>query len=199
MLHLFVFKDFILDKGTKHEYIPAMKTILIMIDLPKAHKNQSLPAPNRFPWPPVIYLSAAAVALAINAILPLPWPTGGSAASLLMVGLFCAALAFALDLSAALAFRKHKTTILPHRAASNLITSGPFRFSRNPIYVANTLLMTAAGLIFGIGWLVIAAGPAAVLTHHLAVKREEVHLAKTFGSAWATYAARVPRWVGLPG
>ena len=112
-----------------------------------------------------------------------------------IIGLCLACAAIALDVTAALAFRRHRTTILPHRGATALITDGPFGWSRNPIYVANTLLVAGAGLFFGMLWLVIAAFVAAVLTQKLAIEREERHLAARFGQAWAEYAARTPRWL----
>ena len=111
------------------------------------------------------------------------------------IGLCLACAAVALDVTAALAFRRHRTTILPHRGATALITEGPFGWSRNPIYVANTLLVTGMGLLFGSAWLVIAAFVAAFLTQKLAIEREEGHLAARFGQAWTEYAARTPRWL----
>ena len=84
---------------------------------------------------------------------------------------------------------------MPNRPATALITSGPFALSRNPIYVANTLLVGGLGLAFGIGWLVIAALLGALLTRKLAIAREEHHLAARFGAEWQAYAARTPRWL----
>ncbi len=71
----------------------------------------------------------------------------------------------------------------------------PFSKSRNPIYVANTLLVLGAGLLFGILWLVIAALLAAFATQKLAIEREERHLAARFGPDWRAYAAQTPRWL----
>jgi protein-S-isoprenylcysteine O-methyltransferase Ste14 len=159
--------------------------------------NDSLPPrPNKIPWPPILFVVFAAIGVALHRAVPLPWPQGAIAAALLMVGLFFVAAAIALELAAVLAFRKARTTILPHRAATDLITGGPFRFSRNPIYVGNTLLVLGAALVFGVGWLVAAAFFAAVAVHYLAVLREEKYLSVAFGAAWRDYAARVPRWVG---
>jgi len=112
-----------------------------------------------------------------------------------MAGLFLIAAGTALDLATMLAFRRHRTTLLPHRGATKLITDGPFRYSRNPIYLGNTLLVAGVGLAFGIGWLIPAALAGAVATQRLAILREERHLASRFGSAWDAYAARTPRWL----
>ena len=151
--------------------------------------------PNRIPWPPMIYGGLALLALALHWAVPLGWPEGIARMVLAAVGLCLACAAVAFDVTAALAFRRHRTTILPHRGATALITDGPFARSRNPIYVANTLLVAGVGLIFGIGWLVMAAVAGAVLTQKLAIEREERHLAARFGEAWQDYAARTPRWL----
>lgn len=72
---------------------------------------------------------------------------------------------------------------------------GPFRFSRNPIYLANTLLLIGIGLAAGNGWFVPLALLMAVLVDRLAIRREERHLAIRFGNAWIDYAAATPRWL----
>ncbi|PZF77089.1 isoprenylcysteine carboxylmethyltransferase family protein [Aestuariivirga litoralis] len=151
--------------------------------------------PNTIPWPPLLFAGATILALWLQHVVPLPWPGGAWAAVLAMAGVFLAAAGIALDLATMLAFRRHRTTVLPNRGATRLITDGPFRFSRNPIYVGNTLLVAGAGLAFGIAWLVPAALAAAFATRKLAIEREERHLALRFGQEWTTYAARTPRWL----
>lgn len=151
--------------------------------------------PNTIPWPPILFAGAALVALGLQALVPLPWPGGAWAAILLMAGLFLAAAGLALDLATMLTFRRFRTTVLPHRGATRLITEGPFRLSRNPIYVGNTLLVAGAGLVFGVAWLIPAAFAGAYATAKLAIAREEQHLALRFGPDWAAYAARTPRWL----
>jgi protein-S-isoprenylcysteine O-methyltransferase Ste14 len=151
--------------------------------------------PNRIPWPPLIYLAAALIAYVLHRLVPLPWVPGVLQAVLYWTGLLLLGAAIATEMWTALVFRKHRTTILPHRAASHLITTGPFVWSRNPIYVGNTTLLVGAGLVFGMAWFCIMALAAAFTTQKLAIEREEKHLAAKFGSAWQTYAARVPRWL----
>ena len=177
-----------------------IKPMLDFVDMPAV----KLPAmtdlatrPNTIPWPPILFAAAALIALGLQALLPLPWPGGGWAAVLAMLGVFLMAAGIALDLATMLAFRRHQTTVLPHRGATRLITDGPFRFSRNPIYVGNTLLVAGAGLVFGVAWLIPAALAGAFATGRLAIAREEQHLALRFGAAWSAYAARTPRWLLL--
>jgi protein-S-isoprenylcysteine O-methyltransferase Ste14 len=152
--------------------------------------------PNHVPWPPILYLGTAMTTWLIHQYAaPLPWPTGAAQAALSMLGVFLIALGVAIEIATVLTFRKNKTTVLPHRVATNLITTGPFKYSRNPIYLANTMLLAGAGLVFGIAWFIAGAVVAALLTHHLAIRREEQHLAAKFGDAWTAYTDRTPRWI----
>jgi protein-S-isoprenylcysteine O-methyltransferase Ste14 len=151
--------------------------------------------PNTIPWPPIIYLSAAAVGVVAQRVMPMPWVESDLASALQILGAALVAAAIALDVTTLATFRKHKTTVMPNKAATNLITSGPFAWSRNPIYVGNTALVLGAGFYFGNVWLVGLAFVAAFITQKLAVEREEKHLAAKFGDVWESYAARVRRWV----
>jgi len=152
-------------------------------------------SPNAVPWPPILYVAAAVCGLLLHLLFPLPWPAGMGRVSLAALGVFLVGTGLALEITASLAFRRHRTTILPHRGAKALITDGPFARSRNPIYVGNTLLLAGVGLLSGIAWLIAAAAIAAFATKKLAIEREERHLAARFGRAWENYAARTPRWL----
>jgi protein-S-isoprenylcysteine O-methyltransferase Ste14 len=89
-----------------------------------------------------------------------------------------------------------KANILPHRGATRLVTWGPFGVSRNPIYLGNTVMTASAALAFGKLWLLPAAIAAGFATHHLAILREEAHLAANFGDDWRAYLGRTSRWLG---
>ena len=149
--------------------------------------------PNTIPWPPLLFGGAAAAALAVHGLVPLPFPDGPMWQ---VPGALMAVAAITIDLLAFAAFRRHQTTILPHRGADHLITTGIYGWSRNPIYLGNLLLVAGAGLFFGIWWLVLAAPIALLLTRKLAVEREERHLARRFGQAWQDYARTTHRWLG---
>jgi protein-S-isoprenylcysteine O-methyltransferase Ste14 len=149
--------------------------------------------PNRLPWPPIVFGSAAVAAWLAGRALPLPWP---ALPALAMLGWAMIAAGLALDLWAMAVMWRQQANILPHRAATALVTAGPFAWSRNPIYLGNTLLLSGCGLAFGNAWLLLAAAAAAVAVTVLAIRREEAHLAARFGDAWTTYAARTARWFG---
>ena len=84
--------------------------------------------------------------------------------------------------------------------APQLATGGPYRFSRNPLYLSN--LLVAAGLVLyahAFSVLVSALFILAILAHHiLLVRHEEAVLAQRFGAVYAAYRREVPRWIGLP-
>lgn len=152
--------------------------------------------PNRVPWPPLLTLGLIGLGFAAHAVAPLPWPRGTTAIALSVLGVIGVCGALGLDLGAVLAMRRHRTTFLPHRGADALVTEGPFARSRNPIYVGNVCLTAGIGLLLGNPWLLVAATALAVSLQHLAIRREEAHLAARFGGAWDEYRRRVPRWIG---
>ena len=157
--------------------------------------SDTLDRPNVIPWPPLIYLAAAAVAVVLHLWLPLPWFGGIVQGILMAIGLCGICTGVALEIVTALTFRRYRTTIWPNRGASQLITEGPFARSRNPIYAGNTLLMFSVGLLFGVAWFLPAALFAATLVQKLAIEREESHLAARFGADWEAYARKTPRWL----
>lgn len=151
--------------------------------------------PNVIPWPPVILLLLAAVAVALHMLLPIAPPPGAVIWLRTLGGAVCA-VGLGLDLWALLTMYRHRTNILPHRAADRLVTSGPFRFSRNPIYLGNTALLAGLAAVLANPFFLLAAPLNVALVDKLAVAREEAHLEDRFKDAWRAYAARVPRWIG---
>ena len=151
--------------------------------------------PNTLPWPPMLYAGLIIVAMVLNRAAPLPIASEPAPGWLFTVGTMLFVTGFALDIGTLLLFARRKANFLPHRAATQLITDGTFRLSRNPIYLGNTLALLGAGIAFNSLWLILAALLAAILVHHLAIVREERHLAAKFGAEWQAYAKRTPRWL----
>jgi len=153
--------------------------------------------PNTIPWPPILFGGGAVLAWVLGRAMPLPgWWIGAGFAPVHWLGFAMMAAGLLLDLWTMAVMWRGRANILPHRAATALVTSGPFGFSRNPIYLGNTLLLIGVGLGFGLVWFVVAALMAAGLVGRLAILREEAHLNARFGREWREYALRVNRWVG---
>jgi protein-S-isoprenylcysteine O-methyltransferase Ste14 len=151
--------------------------------------------PNSFPWPPVIYCIAIAVAVLLGYFVPLPWIPVPMSDILFAVGWLLVAGAIAIDVGAIRTMSRHKTTVMPHRGSAHLVTDGPFSFTRNPIYLGNTMLTFGVGLISGIAWFLPLALIAAFVTQKLAIEREEKHLYLRFGKRFRDYSKRVRRWI----
>jgi len=155
----------------------------------------SIAPPSTIPWPPIIYLAAIACAAGLNLALPLPWIGSPMADILLAVGGLCIFAMLAIDFSAMRTLRRANTTVMPNRVSEHLVTTGPYSLTRNPIYLANTLLVVGIGLISGIAWFLPLAFFAAFLTQKLAIEPEERHLAQRFGKRYHDYSRRVRRWI----
>lgn len=148
--------------------------------------------PNRYPLPPLLTAAALIIAVVLQWIAPIAWD---GAVAWRILGTVVALGAVALMVWAALHMRHRKVNILPHRAATGLVTDGPFAWSRNPIYLADVLVVAGLGLAFANAWMVMAAIVLALLLREWAAKREERHLAARFGAEWDAYAAKVRRWL----
>jgi protein-S-isoprenylcysteine O-methyltransferase Ste14 len=150
--------------------------------------------PSAFPWPPVLLAAALVAAWLLGRYLPLPWPGIDDAparAAAIAVGL----AGLALIAWAAVTLRRHGTTILPDKGADRLVTDGPFRFRRNPIYIAHVLILVSIAQLTLNIWFAILALVDAILVTWLAILPEERHLEAKFGEAYRAYKAAVRRWI----
>ena len=89
-----------------------------------------------------------------------------------------------------------KGTLAPWSPPRNLVTSGLYRWSRNPMYVGVLLVVSGWALGFRSGALALYAAALVVAFHLRVVLGEEPWLARTHGDAWEAYRRRVPRWIG---
>ncbi|HVW54722.1 MAG TPA: isoprenylcysteine carboxylmethyltransferase family protein [Rhizobiaceae bacterium] len=151
--------------------------------------------PSTLPWPPVIYLSAIAIAIILDYLLPLPWITEPLSDMLFIVGILLVLAAIAMEWTAIRTLKRNKTTIRPDRPSEHLVIDGPFGITRNPIYLGNSLLMIGIGLIIGSLWFLILSVVAGFITQKAAIEGEERHLDIRFGKRYRDYKQRVRRWL----
>ncbi|MDA9504851.1 isoprenylcysteine carboxyl methyltransferase [Bradyrhizobium sp. CCBAU 11386] len=157
--------------------------------------NDVTTRPNSLPWPPIIYLAAIAVSVLLNVFYPLPWFGQPLSSILVVLGWLMIVACVALNISAIRAMRRAGTTVRPDRGTDHLVMDGPFSITRNPLYVAGTLLVLGIGLVSGIAWFLLLAILAAFTVQKLAIEREERHLHARFGETYLDYARRVRRWI----
>lgn len=147
------------------------------------------------PWPPLIYLAAIAIAAALGIIYPLPWIGGLLADLLFVIGWLVLLAVVALWFTAFRTMISAKTPINPNGIPTHLVTTGPFSVSRNPIYLANSLLLIGIGLVGGLAWFLLLAFVASYAVSRLAIEREEKLLAAKFGKRYRDYEKKIRRWI----
>lgn len=133
----------------------------------------------------LLAMAALHVLLPIARAIPPPWN---------WIGVLLIAAGLALTGSGAGVFVRHRTGIKPFSPATALVTSGPYRFTRNPMYLG--LVSALVGVAMTLGtvtpWLVIP--PFAWWIDRRFVRQEEAMLAERFGPEYAAFKQRVRRW-----
>ena len=150
--------------------------------------------PLTFHWSPVIFILSNVLAVVVDCSSELPLPPL-DAASLWTSGLILAILAVCLDIWAVKTLVEGQTTTMPFRCSKHLVTRGPFRFTRNPSYLAYTMFTASLALLTGNAWFLVAAFIAAVATNFVAIHQEEMHLLSRFGYDFESYCKRTRRWL----
>jgi protein-S-isoprenylcysteine O-methyltransferase Ste14 len=92
-------------------------------------------------------------------------------------------------------FRRAQTAIVPHLSASQLVTHGPYRFTRNPMYTGLTITYLGGSALLDSAWPLILLPIVIVVLFQTVIAREEMYLNDAFGAAYAGYVATVRRWL----
>ena len=92
-------------------------------------------------------------------------------------------------------YKKNETEIEPTKTTSKIITSGLYRYSRNPVYLISCAGPIGLGFIFMTYWAMFAFIPALIVVYFTAVKKEEKYLEKKFGQEYLDYKKKVRRWL----
>lgn len=92
-------------------------------------------------------------------------------------------------------FRRDRTPFDVRKPASVLVTRGPFRYSRNPGYLALAMLHAGGAILIDNIWAMVLLLPAVLVIHHGVILREESHLERKFGDDYRRYKNKVRRWL----
>ena len=108
-----------------------------------------------------------------------------------------AALALGVALAAwgMATFRRAKTAINPHHSASQLVTHGPYKFTRNPMYTGLTLQYLGGSAMINSAWPIILLPIVLLILIRTVILREEMYLRDAFGAEYTGYVATVRRWL----
>ena len=142
--------------------------------------------------PPILLLTHIFAAFLLNWLLPLPFAFPNI---LVWVGYPLILLGIGLAFSAAGQLMKVHTTLDPHGSVTEIVTTGPYRFSRNPIYLGFVCLFIGFPFIFRTYWGVVLSPVLMMSLYQLVIKPEEAYLEKKFGDVYISYKSRLRRWL----
>ena len=143
--------------------------------------------------PPVAWAAAALGGLALNWILPLPFVPAAVPAGWL--GAIVFVLAVGLGVWAIVTMARAGSNVPTNRPSTTIVESGPYRVTRNPIYLGMFLGQVGLAVAFNSLWLYVTLVPFALVIRYGVVAREEAYLERKFGDVYRTYRARVRRWL----
>lgn len=165
----------------------------------RSHRQAKVLAP-----PPLICFVGLVAGVFLDRVYALHLPpvggldlvgAGAPLAARLAIGVPLFAAGYALNAWAVRAFREARTTILPQGRPSALVSVGPYRISRNPMYVGMAVGYVALSILVGSVWALVLLPLVLGLLTYGVILREERVLAGEFGASYATYRASVRRWL----
>jgi protein-S-isoprenylcysteine O-methyltransferase Ste14 len=142
--------------------------------------------------PPLVYLGAILVGALLERVWRWEIPTArwGSAVGVLLIVVAGVLFAFAV-----LEFKRAGTPPEPYKPTTAIVTSGPYRVTRNPIYLSFALVQLGIAFWAGSGWILVLLLPVSVLMNYGVIAREERYLERKFGDEYFNYRRRVRRWM----
>lgn len=151
--------------------------------------------PDILVYPPALSVAAPVVAIGLEWVFPVAWlPSPGHPATTVS-GIGLLAAAGWLAVSGERAFRRAGTNVDPRDAALCLVRDGPYRFTRNPMYLGMVLLQLGLAFAFSLDWALLGAVVVWAVLHFGVVLREEAYLTERFGDAYGHFMNSTRRWL----
>ena len=143
--------------------------------------------------PPIAWAVAVLAGLALNWLMPLRFVPAAVPAGPLGAAVFALAVALlAWAIATISGAGSNVPTSLP---TTTIVNTGPYRFTRNPIYLGMVLGLIGLAIALNSLWLLLTLVPFALIIHYGVVAREEAYLERKFGDVYRLYRARVRRWL----
>ena len=147
----------------------------------------------RFP-PPLVFLGSTLLGVAFQYVVaPARVPVDRAISAI--GGILIIAAGLGLIVSARILFKRTGQNPAPWKPSPELILKGPYRFTRNPMYLGVTLVELGLGLAVNNLWIPLFAAPALLTVHFIAVLPEEKYLNEKFGESYKAYLSRVRRYL----
>ena len=145
--------------------------------------------------PPALFLGAILLGCLLSWIVPLGPGLGSANMRALAAGGMLALVGLALFVVSVREFRRAGTSVVPGEPSTALLESGPYRYTRNPIYISFTIFYFGLAIMLTSAWMLVLLVPVLIVLQRGVVEREEAYLASKFGEAYRKYQSRVPRWL----
>lgn len=142
----------------------------------------------------MLFFASFLFGFAAQAVAPLWLPSGATRIAMLL-GVVTLVVAAPLLFFSVSSLRRASTPIDPAAAPRELVTAGPYRLTRNPIYLSLVLTQLGVGLLMGSWWMLGASAALWALLDLLVVRDEERRLREAFGGRYEEHARRTRRWV----
>ncbi len=145
--------------------------------------------------PPPLYPLVAVLA---GVVLQRAWPVHldlPAPARYWVGGTVIVAALLGLGLGSVILFRKSGQSELPWKPTPEILVDGPFRFTRNPMYLQMVLVCLGLAVVLSNAWIVLLTPVAAALIHRFAIVPEEEYLERKFGEEYLRYRRSVRRWI----
>ena len=142
--------------------------------------------------PPLIYIAVFVLGNAADGLKPLPiFGSGkGFAAGLILIAAGLVGAAWAV-----VSLLRNATAVNPYKSTTRIVKVGPFRYSRNPIYLADLFIYGGFALILDTWWPLILVPALVWIMTTGVIQREERYLTQKFGEQYAAYRKQTRRWV----
>lgn len=154
--------------------------------------DSSVDHPRVIVLPPLLFFSLLLAAAALQWLIPIRWPWPG-VSRWVGAGVLIAAFAFAAW--ARTLFRLAGTNVNPHRPSTTIVDDGPFRVTRNPMYLSMVVGFIGATFAMRSTWGLFLIVVLALVLHFGVILREEPYLEAKFGDTYRDYRRRVRRWI----
>jgi protein-S-isoprenylcysteine O-methyltransferase Ste14 len=142
--------------------------------------------------PPLFYLAGLLLGFALELMWPIQGPPPAVSVTVAVAGCLVWLL---LDGTAMVSFRRADTSMIPFKPSTALVVTGPYRFTRNPMYVGMAALYLGLAVAVGLIWALILLPVLLVAVDRLVIAREEPYLERRFGEDYRLYKQRVRRWL----